>query len=275
VDECIIIAVEAKTRSKSMKVAQSLLLTAACVAWFGFSASSVEGASSPKSTRPATPKSAPKVDVPCYYVVIHADGTQAIQEMTQQAAAALLKQLENEQKVASDKQLAANRRYIDAGGKAEDPPVPIPVEPRLQKMSRVPTDQKQKDRILGELNREYIDMWDVCLVQDMQGKKHVEVFRHDATFGKNVTMATEFVDAYVADQNKRSGAGADKTGLGPEPVRPVVKILAGSLPTRADADRLCTFHQKELDEAGKKPANTDQPPDDKEPGDTTRPAGGK
>lgn len=182
---------------------------------------------------PPPRKPVTKVDPVYFCKVTDCDGSESIDEMTDD-------QITNARKDQFDKRKEANKawneqkdKWVKVFGQKPFPLLP-PKPSQVAKLGRVPLADKAKESALEKLNRQ-LEVWDVCIVKIPAGTKTAESIRHDKVYAKQQQLQKEYIDALLAAvEAKKENPDAKKDA----PDKPEVVVFKERIASADDAGKL-------------------------------------
>jgi hypothetical protein len=195
-----------------------------------------------------------------FYLVTKCDGSVALKELTRRAAGELEKTLREERTAAAKEWTEARAKWSKTVAAAAFP-VPVPKSPKLQRLGRVPSDQRQRDRDEKRYARR-LAAWDVVVVRDAAGTRTAEALRRDKVAGRQAELLKDYAVAmmnWAAENKGKNPAEVAKTDKN-VPRKPTLVAVKRGLTSRKLADRVAGQVAKRL-EAQKKPDPADAKPE--------------
>ncbi len=133
-------------------------------------------------------------------------------------------------------------------------PVPKPVSPTVKGIASV---KEMDDKARAEFRKKHrakLDVWNVCVVEDIKGRKSVKAVRSDFMLREKIRVTTKYAEATV-EWAVAQKAG-DNDAAAKKPGKPSIKTVKSGVKTEAKAQELVTKLTKQLQDAGEaKPVN--------------------
>ena len=182
-----------------------------------------------------------------YYMITASDGTMELTRMPSDEASDMKREIKPNYKEAIKDWKEERQAWYKAVGKKAFP-LPPPKQKKIQKLAKMPSTEKKRDRLLEKYQRR-LEIWDVCLVKNHAGERSAEAIRHDKVLAKRIELLKEYIAAEIewVEQHKDAKERGDDA-----PVMPSVTVVNGSLKSSELADKYAEKLAEKLEKEAEK-----------------------
>lgn len=113
--------------------------------------------------------------------------------------------------------------------------MPKPVSPKVQRLAKAPDEDGKRDRAFDR-HRDKLEVWNVCIIKDMEGQLSAKAIRRDKMHIERVKLLTEYAEAVIDWLDARKEDPDADAGKAPR--KPVISVRKSDLRKAATAEAL-------------------------------------